>query len=368
MSKKRSLRRGSATSGHTSADNHDSEDEVSLMPPKQTKTKWQETLINLVAAQQQQLTELLQHTKMASLPAPTPNVSGTDTANAQASTSSQASASTSFVPGYVNAAFKLTNYDPDKSVYSIKEWLDDAAKLKEELKVSDILMIAKAGEALKNRGYQYFCNWRPLSRTWDNFCNDLTIAFPDRETPGARAYRAAILRSHDCESLCDYGVQKLRCIQRFHDQLPWNTILSMVEHGLDHSEARSAVQIQKPASERELIKLLSDFDARRISSTKKPKHQEMGAWKSESRLKGQVRDAGVERRKTLKGACFKCGRQGHHQDVCRQTERDDMRKDDGNDKLQSTGVLTCNHCKKMGHTEANCYYKQKPKTAFVAKK
>lgn len=60
--------------------------------------------------------------------ATTPSNTGTDSASAQASISS----------GYANTAFKLTNYDSD--VYSIKEWLDDAAKLKDELNVSDILM------------------------------------------------------------------------------------------------------------------------------------------------------------------------------------------------------------------------------------
>lgn len=368
MSKKKSVRRSSAASGQIS-DDFDSEDDVPLMPPKRSKEEWQQTLLNLVAAQQQQLSELIQQNKMATSPVPTPSNTGTDTSSAPASTSAgTASAHASTSAGHANAAFKLTRYDPDKSAYSVKEWLDDADKLKEELNISDILMIAKAGEALENRGYQYFCNWRPLSRTWNNFCNDLTIAFPDRETPGARAYMAATLRSHDCESLCDYGLQKLRSIKRFHNQLPWDTILSMVEYGLDYNDARSAVQIQKPTSERELMKLLSDFDARRLRSAKS-KHQELGGstWKTERRSKERDR-AGGRSFRSFKGACFKCGRQGHQQDACRQLQKENPSKDVANEKPQPSSVPFCNHCKKMGHTESTCYYKQKPKTAFVMKK
>jgi hypothetical protein len=105
--------------------------------------------------------------------------------------------------------------------------------LKVELFVGDTLMIVKAGEALKGRAHEYYVDWRPVQRTWDEFCSDLTVAFPDRETPGARAYTAATLRSRDCTSLSDYGIQKLRTIHHFHSALPWNTILSIVEYGLE---------------------------------------------------------------------------------------------------------------------------------------
>jgi hypothetical protein len=124
-------------------------------------------------------------------------------------------------------------------------------------------MIAKAGEALRDRGYRYYCDWRPVRRGWENFCKDLIVAFPDRETPGVRAFTVATLRSKNCESLSDYGNQKLRCIHRFCDALPWATILSMIEYGLDHGEAQASIRIRQPGDERELLKLLSEIDGRR---------------------------------------------------------------------------------------------------------
>ncbi|KAH0812351.1 hypothetical protein GEV33_010441 [Tenebrio molitor] len=51
-----------------------------------------------------------------------------------------------------------------------------------KLGASDLVIIAKAGEALRGRGYRYYCDWRPI-RGWEKFCKDLIIAFPDRDTP-----------------------------------------------------------------------------------------------------------------------------------------------------------------------------------------
>nr|KAH0807379.1 hypothetical protein GEV33_015412 [Tenebrio molitor] len=197
---------------------------------------WQDTLLALMTNQQKQMAELAQQAKMATPLQPTP----VDNAPASVSVTS----------------FRLPGFDPDKSSFAVTEWLEDATRLKTDLTLSDTVMIAKAGEALENRAFQYYSEWRPFQRTWQNFCDDLTVAFPDRETPGGRAFIAATLRSRDCDSLGDYGNQKLRNIRRFHDGLPWSTVVSMVEYGLDHNEARTAIHLQQPPSERELLKLL----------------------------------------------------------------------------------------------------------------
>lgn len=142
------------------------------------KEQWQATLIALMAAQQQQIAELAKQTKIAMTASsggsqPTPILPVVDEPMTHATTSNY-------------ATFKLTSYDPDNSAYAIHEWLEDATKLKDECSISDNLMIVKAGEALKNRGYRYCCEWRPIRRTWENFCADLITAFPDKETPGAK--------------------------------------------------------------------------------------------------------------------------------------------------------------------------------------
>lgn len=342
------------------------EAEKDVLPPspKCTEVRWQEEIINLIAAQQKQLEKLMRQSNMATSASssswPTPSDTVAQSHNTQA-----------HVAGPMYQSFKLTDYDPDNSAYSIEEWLHDATKLKEELSASDNLMISKASEALQNRGYRHCCDWRPRCRTWESFCADIIVAFPDKETPGTRAYKAATLRSSDCDSLCEYGNQKLRSINRFHDKLPWNTILSMVEYGLDHEETRAALHIQKPKSERELLQLLSESDARTAEPAKMSKHTNLPVMTTRNFKRRFHSDRGeghVRKTKIIRGACFKCGRQGHRQSDCRNVQKEEVPKQ-AREKQESTSVPTCGHCKKIGHTEPNCWYKHgKPKKAFLIKK
>jgi hypothetical protein len=347
---------------------------------------WQDTLLALMTNQQKQMAELAQQAKMATPLQPTP----VDNAPASVSVTS----------------FRLPGFDPDKSSFAVTEWLEDATRLKTDLTLSDTVMIAKAGEALENRAFQYYSEWRPFQRTWQNFCDDLTVAFPDRETPGGRAFIAATLRSRDCDSLGDYGNQKLRNIRRFHDGLPWSTVVSMVEYGLDHNEARTAIHLQQPPSERELLKLLSACDARRrekkpdsayrsfrradrLSSRRDPspprrrsprRHQsEQGRRRSSSRRRSRSPRQSGNRRSSapqaapstsITGNCFNCGIQGHRRDEC-PTLRSTAEQRGTSRTAAETSQSKCTFCNRSGHTEDVCRQKVKsrqPKTVMLMKR
>jgi hypothetical protein len=132
--------------------------------PKRSRTHWRETLVSLLANQQEQLNQLLSNqVNMAVEPTPSPPQSIMQSPTAQNLTSS-------------TAAFRLAEFDPDNTGYAIEEWLDVASKLKVELNVGDVLMIAKAGEALKGRAHHYYCNWRPVLRTWSEFNKDTLLS------------------------------------------------------------------------------------------------------------------------------------------------------------------------------------------------
>jgi hypothetical protein len=306
--------------------------------PKTKSAPWQETLLTLIANQQEQIA-LLRKSNTAE---PTPSTSADGTLTGQASTLTPPTSLTTW------ASFRLSDFDPDKSNFTIEEWLEDASKLKGELGVSDVVMIAKAGEALSGRGYRYYCDWRPVRRGWENFCKDLIVAFPDRETPGVRAFTAATLRSKDCESFSDYGNQKLRCIHRFCGALPWVTILSMIEYGLDHGEAQASIRIRRPGDERELLKLLSEIDGRRH------KHQAVVGSRSfdtvgtKSGARSTAQRPGRSDPFLFRGKCSDCGRVGHRHEDCRvpQTTKKPVEAEKP-EKPTESKVPTCTYCKKV---------------------
>jgi hypothetical protein len=127
-------------------------EEPGLPPPKRKSVPWQETLLTLIANQQEQIAEL----RKSNMAGPTPSTSTDGTLIAQTPAPTPPTSLTTW------ASFRLSEFDPDKSNFTIEEWLEDASKLKGELGASDLIMIAKAGEALRGRAYRYYCDWRPV--------------------------------------------------------------------------------------------------------------------------------------------------------------------------------------------------------------
>jgi hypothetical protein len=207
------------------------------------------------------------------------------------------------------------------------------------------------------------------------------VAFPDRKTPGGCAFIAATLRSRDCSSLGDYGNRKLRNIRRFHDGLPCRTVVSMVEYKLDHNEARTAIHLPQPASERELLKLLSACDAKRnlihsaywsfrradrLSSRRHPspprrrspqRHQsEQGRGRSSSpRQSGNRRSSAPQAAAStsITGNCSNCGIQGHRKDEC-PTLRSTSEQRGTSRTAAETSQSKCTFCNRSGHTKDVC--------------
>jgi hypothetical protein len=134
------------------------------------------------------------------------------------------------------SSFRLSDFDLDKSNFTIEEWLEDASKLKGELGASDLVIIAKAGEALRGRGYRYYCDWRPI-RGWEKFCKDLIIAFPDRETPDMSVLLRRLL--WEVKTVNRSATTETRSFAAF--------IVFVMRVG-DYTESNMALTMEKPPS------------------------------------------------------------------------------------------------------------------------
>lgn len=142
--------------------------------------------------------------------------------------------------------FKLTRYDPDNSNYSMAEWLKDVNVIKIEQKISEQVMILKAGEALQGKARRFYDGWRPLVRNWSSFEEDLLTAFPDHETFHTKLLRAANMRSSEFNSISEYGLEKVRSLYRYYPDLPWDRVLSPVIGGITSNAVRDGIRLHQP--------------------------------------------------------------------------------------------------------------------------
>lgn len=54
------------------------------------------------------------------------------------------------------SVFQLTEFNPDASSHTMAEWIDDSTNIKNKLRISDMLMVVKASEALRGRAQDFY--------------------------------------------------------------------------------------------------------------------------------------------------------------------------------------------------------------------
>lgn len=213
-------------------------------------------------------------------------------------------------------------------------------------KISDQIMILKAGGALQGKARRFFNRWRPLVRNWTTFENDLLTAFPVHETWHSKLLRAANMKSSDFDSISEYGIEKVRSLYRHYSDLPWNRILSPVINGISSRAIREGIRLHHPENQKELMILL------RRSETETEVYEPRT-----ERIKSEDQSKFLRK-------YFTCGRNGHKKDQCRMkqsrfanTSSSSTKtsiKGDQSTSAKSTAVK-CTFCHRVGHEELTCF-------------
>lgn len=237
------------------------------------------------------------------------------------------------------AHLTFAKFDPDTTVHSVLEWVEEINRIKDEIGMLDTVVVLKAGEALKGRAAKFYQNWKPLVRNWSTFSRDLQIAFPEKGTPATRLESCMSIKSDSFSSFVEYGHAKLNSIKKFYNKFPWEIILSLVSHDIVSIEVKNRVILKEPKDETELLKILSSYDADipfvpetlpRNSSIKRPVQVK--------------KDAEYK----FHGTCRKCGFFGHKAVDCRSAKR----------RFENS-IKICNFCKMKGHSEQYCNAKKR---------
>lgn len=242
--------------------------------------------------------------------------------------------------------FNFTGFDPNNSTYPAHEWLEEVNKIRIKYKVDDCLAIIKAGQALRGEGRRFYDGWAPLSRTWASFQDDFLTAFPDHESWANKFKRAFEVNCSQFETFSEYARIKVRDLYRFHSDLPWEKVLSIVIEGINSNFIFESVRIQSPSNLSELILILRKHEAtkRKISTDRK----------SDSNVQPFKRR---RQDSTFSGKCFNCGKTGHKKEDCRYLQSGNK----FNKNLKAT-PSECTFCKRVGHSENDCWKKNgKPK-------
>lgn len=290
-----------------------------------------------------------------------------------ASPSSKQCAPSQEVHTAVSAHIKLSTFDPDDTPFTMTEWMDEVTRIQQEFGLSDTLIVLKAGDALRGRAARFYKHWKPIARDWVSFRRDFEVAFPEQGTAATRVRACLAIKSSDFSSLVEYGNAKLAAIKRFYANFPWHIILSLLEYDVQNSEVKNRICLQAPSCETDLLKLLAVCDARTVTETRAASNNYL-----ESRERSRKRhhnhpyhSRGSRSSSVSSGKCRKCHQYGHIQADCKQWIRSTFHT--GQDGPSSSGtrpnalhaennkkstIVSCNYCKKPGHTEETCYRKQ----------
>ncbi|KAF7283470.1 hypothetical protein GWI33_000553 [Rhynchophorus ferrugineus] len=103
----------------------------------------------------------------------------------------------------------LSEFNPYINSWDFIEWFGYAIDIKNELGVSDSIMIVKADESLNGRAVTvncYCCEWRPIRRKWEEFSKISLLRLVSKNLQ----MNLHIMQQHyrDCSSLSDYRIRK----------------------------------------------------------------------------------------------------------------------------------------------------------------
>lgn len=255
----------------------------------------------------------------------------------------------------------VPRFDPATSDSGAEAWCSNIETLGAEFGWSGIAMVAKAGKALKGSALVWFETWEPdTGRTWANFRNELTDLYPPKKNLSEKLSRAVLYNSDSADSYCEYAREKMRLLKNTKINFTEAQLVELVCGSIRDVNVKMASFNSNVQTTSELMTLFTTY-----SKIKKRPLEQNGDNKYDDRSG----PSGTKRSKPNDDVqdkrCFSCGKSGHIKSQCFRLPESPK----NNDKNESIKIPSppkkCTICKKIGHDEGSCWFKDKTKSTAI---
>lgn len=242
-------------------------------------------------------------------------------------------------------SIEIPRFCPSENDGAIK-WCEEIEKLGATFQWTNFEQLSRAASGLVGESKHWFNKWQPVERTWENFKDEICSLYPPRRNLNEKFRKASSFTSRNATSYCESARTKISLIQALNFNLTTEQLLELVIGDIDDIHVKTAAFCSNVESISGLLSMLGNYELEKTNSNFKQKRHLTNSSHSFEKL------------------FYVCRKPGHLQRHCPENTRSSINREQKKPFVPS--AITCNYCKKVGHTADKCFQKnKKEKRAFL---
>ncbi|KOB73848.1 Transposon Ty3-I Gag-Pol polyprotein [Operophtera brumata] len=246
-------------------------------------------------------------------------------------------------------------FDPAKNENGAESWCNSINSIAVDLGWSSVTTVAKAGNALKGSALLWYETWDPEEgRTWEAFRTTIRDLYPEKRNLSDKLTKAVLLNSDTADSYCEYAREKLRLLKNTKVAFTEHQLVELVCGGVADVNVKMASYNSNAKTTAELISLFTTYVK---NQKKRPLDTDNKSSNDHDFTKRSKIEGPQEKR------CYLCHKPGHNRFQCFSNPNKLIEKRFPDTRTPGPSnmarTLQCTYCKKLGHTEATCFFKKR---------